>query len=106
PQPGALALVDGLQRVPESDRPPRLDLDDDEVRPVQRDDIELTLAAAPIAIQQPPSAPGQMRGGAVLPRAPENVLLCHAPRLRTRGAGRRPEASDSGQRPAGRPLCR
>ena len=75
--PRELAGRHRLGGMPERHRPPRLDLDDDELVPVERDEVELTVAGPPVAVQHVPSAVPDVRVRHVLAVPPHCVLRAH-----------------------------
>ena len=77
PQPGRLRRADRLGRIAVGDRRPRLDLDEDEHVALGRDDVELAVGAAPVALEDDEPVGRQRIGGQLLAEAPDRILDPH-----------------------------
>src|SRR4051794_41917221 len=76
-QPVRLAPADGFRRDAEAHRRPGLDLADDDRAALARDDVDLTLLAAPVAREDLQPGVAQVGDGDVLAVAPDRVLRPH-----------------------------
>jgi len=96
-----------LDRMPEADPPPGLDLAEDQGVGVPGDDVELALPAAPVAVEHPHADIGEVRGGDVLAEGAELESGGHPATVSPRRAAEGPVGqSVDGEIPCGREVRR
>lgn len=81
PQPVALSSVHGGERMTEPFPAPGLHLDDDELAASRGDDVDLTVATSPVAVEDGETLSPEVLLRALFACPAEVVFRCHSPTL-------------------------
>lgn len=98
PQSLPLTFIDGVEGVPEVRASSRLHFDEAEHATVFGDDVEFTLRAPPVPVDNVVTACRQIVRGVFFTRASEVVFGCHENSMIAGGNPRIPKSHDLGKR--------